>query len=188
MEGNQRFVAGTPLHPHASEHRREEVMAAQAPVAAVVECADSRLATAIIFDSGLGDLFVIRTAGHVLGDIGLASVQYAIEHLRVPLVLVMGHSRCGAVAAAISGNDFPGTLGKLIAEIVPAVNAARSMPGDLSAQATQLHTLRTVDLLRTAMESSRRSDNARELLIAGAYYDLATGVVELLQEQGGCAL
>ncbi len=182
LEGNRRFLAGMPLHPHQSAQRRQEVSAAQAPFAAIVECSDSRLVTDIIFDTGLGDLFVIRTAGHVLGDIGLASVEYAIVHLKVPLVLVMGHSGCGAVAAALSGNHFAGNLGKLVAEITPAVEAARGLPGHLPTQATQIHTRRTIQRLRTCIQPLTDADEACAPLVAGGYYDLTTGAVELLQE------
>jgi carbonic anhydrase len=182
LEGNRRFVAGTTIHPHQSADRRREISAAQAPFAALVECSDSRISTSVIFDCGLGDLFDIRTAGHVLGEAGLGSVHYALEHLKVPLVLVMGHSGCGAVAAAIGDIIFPGALGTLVSQISPAVAEARCVPGDLSTQAAQIHTRRTVRWLRVSAQVLRGSGPAGDLLIAGAYYDLATGVVELLPE------
>ena len=101
VRGNERFVAGEPHHPRQDVERREELAHAQAPHAALFGCSDSRLAAEIIFDKGLGDLFVVRNAGQVISDSVIGSLEYAVAVLEVPLILVLGHDECGAVAAAI---------------------------------------------------------------------------------------
>jgi carbonic anhydrase len=124
--GNDRFVAGEPLHPRQDVERREELVDAQEPLAALFGCSDSRLAAEIIFDKGIGDLFVIRNAGQVISESVIGSLEYAVSVLHVPLIVVLGHDRCGAVAAAIEsqGPDavrLPPHISHLIARIVPAV-------------------------------------------------------------------
>ena len=103
QEGNRRFVAGTPAHPHQDVEKRHELADGQAPIATLFGCSDSRLAAEIIFDAGLGDLFVVRNAGQVIGESIVASLEYAVEILRVPLIVVLAHDSCGAVRAAIDG-------------------------------------------------------------------------------------
>ncbi|MDI2099494.1 carbonic anhydrase [Ruicaihuangia caeni] len=126
LSGNDRFVSGKPRHPHQDSERRDELGNKQEPIAALFGCSDSRLAAEIIFDLGLGDLFVIRNAGQVLGDSVLGSIEYAVAILKVPLIIVLGHDQCGAVAAAIAsaGADaapLPPHIAQLIDPIVPAV-------------------------------------------------------------------
>ena len=100
-EGNRRFVAGEPSHPNQNAERRSGLTAGQAPVAVIFGCADSRLAAEIIFDLGLGDVFVVRTAGHVIDDAVLGSIEYGVDVLEIPLVIVLGHNSCGAVTATV---------------------------------------------------------------------------------------
>ncbi|MBA3490342.1 MAG: carbonic anhydrase, partial [Longispora sp.] len=102
LAGNQRFIEGTRLHPHQDADRRAGIAPAQHPFAVVLGCADSRLAAEIIFDRGLGDLFVVRTAGHVLGPEVLGSIEYGVEILGAPLIAVLGHDSCGAIAATLN--------------------------------------------------------------------------------------
>ena len=105
LDGNKRFVAGQARHPNQSSERLAEVTRGQRPIAIVVSCSDSRIPPEIVFDQGLGDIFVVRTAGHVLDDAALASIEYAAEHLHVPLAVALGHQDCGAVKAAVGGGD-----------------------------------------------------------------------------------
>jgi len=131
VEGNRRFAAGVAEHPRQDARRREEVLArGQYPFAAIVGCADSRVPPEIVFDQGLGDLFVLRTAGNIVDDLGVACLEYAAAHLGVPLIVVMGHSRCGAVTAAaelskvtsIQDNWFPYPVGYEAPELTRVEN------------------------------------------------------------------
>nr|WP_106210769.1 carbonic anhydrase [Glaciihabitans tibetensis] len=126
LRGNQRFVDGEPNHPRQDVDRRAEVAAAQEPLAALFGCSDSRLAAEIIFDKGIGDLFVVRNAGQIISDSVVGSLEYAVGVLHVPLIVVLGHDQCGAVLAAIDsqGPDavpLPPHITTLIEKIVPAV-------------------------------------------------------------------
>ncbi|WP_295780376.1 carbonic anhydrase [uncultured Microbacterium sp.] len=126
VEGNKRFVAGEPAHPRQDVERRAELASSQHPTAALFGCSDSRLAAEIIFDEGLGDLFVVRNAGQVVSDSVLGSLEYAVGVLEVPLIVVLAHDACGAVGAAIdsTGPDaptLPAYIWRQIAPIVPAV-------------------------------------------------------------------
>ena len=126
-EGNRRFVAGEPSHPNQNAERRSDLTAGQAPVAVIFGCADSRLAAEIIFDLGLGDVFVVRTAGHVIDDAVLGSIEYGVDVLEIPLVIVLGHNSCGAVTATvesyISGTMPRGFVRPLVERIIPSVLA-----------------------------------------------------------------
>src|SRR6478736_6933759 len=133
LAGNERFVAGTPEHPRQDVERRESVAGGQEPTAAIFGCADSRLAAEIIFDLGLGDAFVVRNAGQVVSDSVVGSLEYAVAVLKVPLILVLGHDSCGAVASAIAsqGPDaepLPPHIANLIAPILPAVHRVAGTP------------------------------------------------------------
>ena len=107
VEGNQRSVAGAWTHPHQSLERRAGLTKGQAPFAVILACADSRVSPEVLFDQGLGDLFVIRVAGNVIDNLGLGSLEYAAEHLHTPLIVVLGHTQCGAVQAAVAGSHAP---------------------------------------------------------------------------------
>ncbi len=124
LVGNERFVAGTAMRPRAGYTRRAELTGGQNPVAVVVGCADSRVPPELLFDQGLGDLFVVRVAGNVAEPGVLGSVEYAAEHLGTPLVVVLGHEGCGAVKATLDGAGDEGNLGSLVKDIRPAVASA----------------------------------------------------------------
>jgi carbonic anhydrase len=131
--GNDRFVNGEPHHPRQDVDRRAETAFEQTPMAALFGCSDSRLAAEIIFDKGLGDLFVVRNAGQVISDSVLGSLEYAVAVLKVPLILVLGHDRCGAVRAAIDSQapdavPLPPHIGNIIEKIVPAVRRVGATP------------------------------------------------------------
>src|SRR5437588_1986539 len=115
--GNVRFVAEKTHPKHIGKEKRQELTKGQSPFAIVLTCADSRVAPELVFDQGLGDLFVLRVAGNISGPFVLGSIEYAVEHLHNPLCIVLGHENCDAVAAALSKEPFPGNLGKLIKEV-----------------------------------------------------------------------
>lgn len=190
LAGNERFVAGTPEHPRQDVERRESVAAGQAPSAAIFGCADSRLAAEIIFDMGLGDAFVVRNAGQVASDSAIASLEYAVAVLKVPLILVLGHDSCGAVASAIAsqGPDaepLPPHIANLIAPILPAVHRVAGTPEgepiDLAAadpaEVGREHLRDTVKelLAKSEIISSAVAENI--LAIVGANYRLQEGRV-----------
>ena len=128
-EGNQRFVEGVSDHPNQDAARRTSLAGGQQPVAVIFGCSDSRLAAEIIFDVGLGDVFVIRTAGQVIDDAVLGSLEYSVDILDIPLIVVLGHDSCGAVTAAVdsyaTGEMPPGFIRSLVERITPSVIAAR---------------------------------------------------------------
>lgn len=133
--GNDRFVSGEPSHPRQDVDRRAALALAQTPDAALFGCSDSRLAAEIIFDKGLGDLFVVRNAGQVISDSVLGSLEYAVEVLQVPLILVLGHDECGAVLAAIHSQTedaapLPPHIARIIEKIIPAVRRVSQTPPD----------------------------------------------------------
>lgn len=189
--GNERFVAGRPDHPHQDADRRAQVAEGQAPIAALFGCADSRLGAEIIFDVGLGDLFVVRNAGQVVGDNELGSLEYAVGVLGIPLIVVLGHDSCGAVAAAISSIDANSEsqsfyLQRLIDMIIPSVKRAHRA---LEVTPGQDHAVDPRDVGRLHIEASVGALLERSILISeavasgrlavvGANYDLANGRVD----------
>jgi carbonic anhydrase len=134
MAGNRRHVSDKHAHPNRSASRRGEVIERQEPFAVILGCADSRVPTAVVFDQGIGDLFVVRIAGNLVDDLVLGSIEYAIEHLHVPLVVVLGHSRCGAIAAAFD-RHARGHIATLVNALQPAIANAKHPPGDQIANA-----------------------------------------------------
>jgi carbonic anhydrase len=186
--GNERFVAGEPLHPRQDVERREELAAAQHPSAALFGCSDSRLAAEIIFDKGLGDLFVVRNAGQVISDSVIGSLEFAVAVLKVPLIIVLGHDNCGAVRAAIDSaqpdaSPLPPHIAELIAPIAPAVRrvvAAEGLaahePPDIS-EVVREHLHDTVAELLEGSELISDAVAAGTLAVVGANYRLAEGRV-----------
>jgi len=182
VEGNQRFASGNATHPHQSAERLAEVAAGQHPFAIIVGCSDSRVPPEIVFDQGIGDLFVIRTAGQVLDDVALASIEYAVEHLGVPLVVVLGHDSCGAVTAAVAGGEAPGHLGSLISAIEPAVmEADDSGSEDLLNQSIDNNIFIIVEQIRASEPILAECLNEGTLQVIGARYHLETGEVEFAE-------
>lgn len=186
LDGNRRFVAGTPAHPHQDVSKRHELADGQAPIATLFGCSDSRLAAEIIFDKGLGDLFVVRNAGQVIGESIVASLEYAVGILNVPLIVVLAHDSCGAVRAAIDGTaidspPLPAGIWKLIAPIVPAARKVLAETGgtttaDIDAELVGREHLRNTvaDLLHSS-EMISNAVAAGRLGIVGANYRLAEG-------------
>jgi carbonic anhydrase len=184
LRGNERFVAGTPLHPRQDVERRSELADGQSPVAALFGCSDSRLAAEIIFDNGLGDLFVVRNAGQVISDSVVGSLEYAVAVLEVPLILVLGHDECGAVRAAIdsAGPDatpLPPHIASLIAPIAPAVHRVPLTEGGRpdGAEVGREHLRDTVAELLERSELIGAAVAAGTLAVVGANYRLIEGRV-----------
>ncbi|HCS61912.1 MAG TPA: carbonic anhydrase [Microbacterium sp.] len=186
LDGNRRFVAGQPRHPNQDVGRRHDLAHQQNPTATLFGCSDSRLAAEIIFDLGLGDLFVVRNAGQVIGESIVASLEYAVGILEVPLIVVLAHDECGAVAAAIDGTaidatPLPPAIWKLIAPIIPAARkvlteSGGSSPADIDAELVGREHLRnTVASLLQSSEMISTAVAEGRLGIVGANYRLAEG-------------
>ncbi|MGN6501569.1 MAG: carbonic anhydrase [Pseudolysinimonas sp.] len=181
--GNERFVAGEPLHPRQDVERRAELADGQAPHAALFGCSDSRLAAEIIFDKGLGDLFVVRNAGQVISDSVIGSLEYAVAVLGVPLILVLGHDACGAVQAAIDqaapdAPALPAHIRSLVAPIAPAVARVAAVDGARDPQEVGREHLRdTVAELVARSELISDAIAAGTLAVVGANYRLSEGCV-----------
>jgi carbonic anhydrase len=180
MAGNSRYVAGRLRHPNQSPGRRMGVIEEQRPMAAIVCCSDSRVPPEIVFDQGLGDLFVVRTAGHVVDDAALGSIEFAVAELGVPLVMVLGHQRCGAVRAAIAGGTQDGHVSCLVEAIAPAVEDARASGGALLSTAVEAHVARTLGKLLSSEPILAPSIARGTLTVVGATYQIDDGEVRLL--------
>jgi carbonic anhydrase len=181
MEGNARFVSENSTHPHQSAtERRAELLTSQHPIAVIVGCSDSRAPPEIVFDQGLGDIFVVRTAGEVMDNASLGSIEYAVEHLSVPLIVVMGHDSCGAVGAAVDGGEAPGHIASLVEAIKPAVDEARKMgkEGQLLNESININVANVVKKLSSAEPIISEYVKDGKLKIVGARYYLDSGVVE----------
>jgi carbonic anhydrase len=183
VDGNERFVSGNATHPNQSSERLAEVVSGQHPFAIVVGCSDSRVPPEIVFDQGVGDLFVIRTAGQVLDDVAIASIEYAVEHLSVPLVVVLGHDSCGAVTAVVAGGEVPGHLGSLVEAIEPAVEEARDTVGEdqLLNQSIDNNILNIVEQISTSEPVLAEYVADGRLQVVGARYHLESGEVEFYE-------
>lgn len=187
MEGNRRFMDGKPLHPHQDMKRRDEVLGGQKPVAAVLACSDSRVAPEILFDQGLGDLFVIRNAGNVLDDIVLGSLEYAVDHLEIALILVLSHEKCGAVTAASQTvshhhENPPVYLPTILEKLAPAIKGAQEKRGDLIEQAAMENASLSAREIRRLLNLQANEGGADRVKVLPAYYSLTSGEVTVLPE------
>ncbi|POX50384.1 carbonic anhydrase [Streptomyces sp. Ru71] len=188
LDGNQRFVSGAPQHPNQDAARRAEIAPSQKPFAVLFGCSDSRLAAEIIFDRGLGDLFVVRTAGHVAGPEVLGSIEFGVSVLDAPLVVVLGHDSCGAVGAARSaletGQTPPGFVQDVVERVTPSVLAARAAGDDTVEGALDEHIRRTVDmLLERSRDLAERVESGRAAVV-GMCYRLTDGSARLVAARG----
>ena len=181
-EGNQRFVAMKPIHPNFTAKRRTEVAKGQKPFAIIFGCVDSRVPPELVFDRGLGDLFVIRTAGQALDKAALGSIEFGVEELNIPLVMILGHQKCGAVAATIEvlekkaeAHDQIRTLVELIK---PAVEKVKGQSGNLLDNAIRANIALGVNKLKTSPILAEHLEKDK-IKIVGAYYNLDTGVVDI---------
>ncbi len=184
LAGNRRWVSGQVTHPHQSVEHRVALRPGQRPFAAIVSCIDSRVPPELVFDRGAGDLAVIRTGAQALDDgVVLGSVEFACDQLETPLVLIMGHQRCGAVKAAIgvieSGGAAPGHIQSVVDALRPAYAAAASGPGDLLDNMVRAQTRLTVARIETEPLIHDLSAQGK-LTVHGGYYSLDTGAVTII--------
>ena len=183
MEGNARYVAGKSLQ-HDFKREREALVGGQNPYAAILSCADSRIAPEYCFDTARGDVFVCRVAGNFASDDIIASFEYAVEVLNTPLIMVLGHGACGAVDATIKsvkeGTTLPGHLPALVAAISPAVEAVRAEPGDMLANAIRRNVTLNVEKLKKAAPILSAAADAKKIRVVGGVYELGSGRVSLV--------
>jgi carbonic anhydrase len=180
MLGNRRYAAMRQIHPRQTSDHRNTLLEGQHPFAAILSCSDSRVPSELIFDQGLGDLFIVRTAGHAVNDLVLASIEFAVHALQVPLVMVLGHSQCGAVSSAIKGGAMPGNIARLVESFQPAVAAVQGHEGDMLENAIRANArlfAARIQATSTIIGEAVAQDRAR---VVPAFYDLSTGHVEVL--------
>jgi carbonic anhydrase len=181
--GNARYVEGVSLR-HDFKHEREALAQGQNPYAAILSCADSRIAPEYAFDSGRGDLFVCRVAGNFASDETVASLEYAVAVLAVPLILVLGHDSCGAVDAAIKSlkdnTTLPGHMPSLVAAIAPAVKAVSQQAGDTLGNAIRQNVIDTVAKLASATPILSVAVEQKKLKVVGGIYRLKDGKVDMV--------
>lgn len=183
IAGNENYLTDSPIRAVTGRERRLQIAQSQAPIAAYVSCSDSRVPPELLFGRGLGELFIIRNAGNTIDTVARGSIEYAVAQLGVPLIVIMGHERCGAVSAAVSvvtdNATFPGSIGHMIEPIIPAVLEAQNQPGDLVDNAVRANVSRTVRELRTLSSPLLlEPQSAGKLKVVGAYYDLDDGRVD----------
>jgi len=186
-EGNRSFKTDSPIRTLQGRDRRLEIARGQTPFAILVSCSDSRVPPELLFGRGLGELFIVRNAGNTVDTAAIGTIEYGVAALGVPLIVVMGHEKCGAVDAAVKvvteNATFPGSIGRMVEPIIPAVLAAQREGGDLLQAAVRANVRRTVSRLRTASEPMLLEPlHAGKLRIVGASYDIDDGSVDFFDE------
>jgi len=183
MIGNARYMNGAPIHPNQSAERQAEVAQGQQPWAAILGCIDSRVPPELVFDQGLGDLYVARTAGQVIDNVVLGSLEYAVK-TGVKLIMVLGHQGCGAVQATIqilqTNGNAPGQIAAIVEAIKPAVVAAESQPGDLLDNSMRANVTLEVEYVKSSSQMISHALDDGSIKLVGAGYDLHTGAVSLI--------
>ena len=183
-EGNGRYTSGSLQHPGQTAERRTELAKTQHPFATIISCSDSRVPPEIVFDQGLGDLFIVRVAGNVINDEGLGSVEYSVDHLGTRLILVLGHQSCGAVQAAretiAAKGKAPGHIQSLVTAIKPAVEATAKDDLDATVKANVKN---VVQALRSSTPILKAEVDSGKIQVVGGYYSLDTGAVTFLDEK-----
>lgn len=189
LQGNERFSEDHPIHPDQTLDRLRDLSQGQHPVAAVVSCSDSRVPPELIFDQGLGDLFVIRNAGNIVGDYEIGSLEYAIEHLEVPLVIILGHTKCGAIGAFVDHeHDHSHHYSEYIQKIIDFIDAEeeeKALPRDLPdfyEKAIEANVMHGIHELKNKVPNVNQLIEAKKLRVVGAIYDVDTGKVSILEE------
>jgi carbonic anhydrase len=183
-DGNGRYTSGSLQHPGQTTDRRTELANVQHPFAVIVSCSDSRVPPEIVFDQGLGDLFIVRVAGNVMNDEGLGSIEYAVDHLGSRLILVLGHQRCGAVDAAkqtiAAKGKAPGHIQSLVTAIKPAVEATAKDDLDTT---IKVNVKNVVQSLRSSTPILKTEVDSGKIQVVGGYYSLDTGAVTFLDDK-----
>ena len=193
MEGNQRYVNGESHFPRICPQTRVETAKEQRPFAVILGCSDSRVPAEIVFDQGIGDLFVIRTAGHRIDSLAIASVEYAVSQLDVRLVIVLGHQRCGAISAALDWHQSPEAwkmdespvginhMPQLLEKLRDVVDRTRTLPGDHLDNAVRENIFTVIRRLKESSSVLQESMYLDKLKIVGAYYSLDKGTIQVLK-------
>ncbi|MBD2523512.1 carbonic anhydrase [Nostoc sp. FACHB-133] len=179
LDGNDRFVKAKRRNPHQTRSRLVEVAKGQKPFASILGCADSRVPSEIVFDQGLGDLFVCRVAGNIATPEEIGSLEFGSLILGAKVIMVVGHERCGAVSAAIKGGEVPGQIGSLIEAIKPSVESSKDQSGDKIENACKANVLAQIEKLKSSKVLSELI-KAEKLKIVGGYYDLDTGRISIV--------
>jgi len=183
LQGNRRFASDQSNHPNVNVNRRLELSDGQNPFAIILGCSDSRVPPELIFDCGLGDIFVLRSAGHQVDPVAIKTIEFGVKKLGAPLLMVLGHSQCGAVTVTIDGlrgmSAGESETSTLVEKIRPAVEIASGMDGNLLDNAVRVNVELTVDQIKSSRIISVAVERGR-LRILGAFYSLNTGVVELI--------
>ncbi len=192
IEGNKRFVSGQSTHPNRCDETKNSLLSGQKPFAVILSCSDSRVPVEIVFDVGLGDVFVIRTAGHVLSDEVMGSIEYAVQHLGVNLVMILGHENCGAIKSAVksykekSFEKLSPYMQSIMKHIYPAIDkivcpCCETPLEDLSVKANILY--QVDDLLKKDNFIAEKVKTG-EITVVGAKYELKTGKIVIMSEKG----
>ena len=183
-EGNGRYTSGSLQHPGQTTERRTELAKTQHPFATIISCSDSRVPPEIVFDQGLGDLFIVRVAGNVINDEGLGSIEYSVDHLGTRLILVLGHQSCGAVQAAketiAAKGKAPGHIESLVRAIKPAVEATTKDDLETTVKANVKNVVRA---LHSSTPILKAKVDSGEIQVIGGYYSLDTGAVTFLDQK-----
>jgi carbonic anhydrase len=180
MEGNHRFAQQQSEYPHQGLKRLQEVAYAQHPYATILSCADSRVPAELIFDAGIGDLFDIRVAGNIITPEVLGSIEYAVLQLNTPLIVVLGHERCGAITAAVKGGKLPGSIGTLVAAIQPGIDLGEGTSDESIEKAVVANVSYQIKTLKRNSPLIAEQILKNKLKIVGGRYDLDSGKVELI--------
>ncbi|HSE22449.1 MAG TPA: carbonic anhydrase [Pyrinomonadaceae bacterium] len=180
--GNAHHVKHRYEHPHETAERQQQLASGQSPHAQILSCSDSRVPPEVIFDQGLGDVFIVRVAGNVASDTELGSLEYGAEHLHIPLLVVLGHQHCGAVTAAVEGGEAAGHIIALVNLLRPAVEKSRGLPGDPVENAVKANVEMVVKQLRTSNPILAELVSHGKLRVVGALYSLDTGEVTWLPD------
>lgn len=193
MDGNQRFVSDRPAAKNLGDTRRKELIKGQHPFAVVLSCSDSRVPPEHLFDQGLGDIFVVRTAGNIIDKVSIGSIEYGVEHLHVPLLVILGHQKCGAVTAAVESYGKPqkaekghvkDSISEIVNKIMPAVKQAKNSahPGDVLENAIQGNMRNVYSELLKKSPVVKESVRSGKLKVVLAEYYLESGEVKILEK------
>lgn len=182
LAGNARFMKGKSIHPNQTVQKRKELVSEQKPFAIIISCSDSRVPSEIIFDQGLGDIFSIRVAGNIVDSVELDSVEFAVDELKVPLILVLGHQNCGAVTAVLEGTHAVDDLKDVEPYLLPALKESKKLPGDPLENAIKTNVWFVIKSLENKPLLSKLIAK-KKLQILGGYYELETGHVQILNKK-----
>ena len=180
LEGNRRYADVKMIHPNQGLEWRRKLVAGQNPSATILTCSDSRVVPEIIFDKGLGDIFVLRVAGNVIDDMILGSIEYAVGHLNTPLVMVLGHSGCGAVKATLADTPVEGHAVSIATAIQQSADSSRDEPGDHVDNTARANARRMADQLKESKPVLAGPVRTGKVAVVAAFYRLDTGMVEIL--------